>query len=197
MTTSPVATTRRAATSAPIHDLLAERWSPRSYDADHEIGDDEVTALLEAARWAPSAQNRQPRRFLVGRRGTAVHAGIASAINERNQVWAPRASLLVLGLVERVGADGARQRFSEYDLGQAVAHLSIQAQQLGLSVRQMGGFDPAVAARALAVDPRFEPFVTVAVGRATPADELEPEFAPRDTAPRERLPIDEVVLRRD
>lgn len=187
---------RRAQTSAPIHDLLAERWSPRSYVPDHEIDDDEVTALLEAARWAPSAQNRQPRRFVAGRRGTDVHAAIASAINERNQVWAPRASLLVLGLVERVGSDGAQQRFAEYDLGQAVAHLSIQAQHLGLSVRQMGGFDAETAARTLDVDHRFEPFVVVAVGRATSPQDLEPDFAPRDTGPRERLTIDEVVLRR-
>jgi len=200
MTTETAASTtrapRRAATAEPIHDLLAERWSPRSYELDHDLTDAEVTALLEAARWAPSAQNRQPRRFVVGRRGTEIHAAIASAINERNQVWAPRASLLVLGLVEREGADGVRQRFAEYDLGQAIAHLSIQAQQLGLSVRQMGGFHPDVAAAALEIDPRYEPFVTVAVGRATPVEALEPEFVERDTAPRARLSLDEVVLRR-
>ncbi|GAA1741348.1 nitroreductase family protein [Aeromicrobium alkaliterrae] len=195
-TSTPIAAPRRAETSAPIHDLLAERWSPRSYVPDHEVDDAEVTALLEAARWAPSAQNRQPRRFVVGRRGTDLYAAIASAVNERNQVWAPRASLLVLGLVEREGADGVRQRFAEYDLGQAVAHLSIQAQQLGLSVRQMGGFHPEVVAAALDLDPRFEPFVTIAVGRATPEADLEPEFVERDTAPRVRLELDEVVLRR-
>ncbi len=195
-TSTPIAASRRAETAVPIHDLLAERWSPRSYVPDHEVDEDEVTALLEAARWAPSAQNRQPRRFVVGRRGTALYAAIAAAVNERNQVWAPRASLLVLGLVEREGTDGVRQRFAEYDLGQAVAHLSLQAQQLDLSVRQMGGFHPDVVAAALDLDPRFEPFVTVAIGRATPASDLEPDFVERDTAPRVRLDLDEVVLRR-
>lgn len=187
---------RRATTAVPIHDLLADRWSPRSYESDHEIADDQVTALLEAARWAPSAQNRQPRRFVVGRRGSEVHAAIASAINNRNRVWAPRASLLILGLVERTGEDGVRQRFAEYDLGQAIAHLSVQALQLGLFARQMGGFHPDVVVSALGLDARYEPFVTVAVGHATPTEELEPDFVERDTAPRERRDLDDLVLRR-
>jgi nitroreductase len=188
--------TRRAPAGHPIADVLADRWSPRSYVPEHEVSDDEVVSLLEAARWAPSAQNRQPRRFIVGRRGTPVHARIASTINERNQVWAPRASLLILGIVERVGADGTDQRFSEYDLGQAVAHLSVQAQALGLHLRQMGGFDARLAAEEFGLESRLQPFVTVAIGRATPLEELEEAFVERDTAPRERLTLDELVLAR-
>lgn len=196
MTTTPEIDDRRAPTDQPIADLLARRWSPRSYEAGHEISDNEVATLLEAARWAPSAQNRQPRRFIVGRRGTDVHARLASTINERNQVWAPRASLLILGIVERHATDGEPQRFSEYDLGQAIAHLSVQAQALGLHVRQMGGFDAQQAAAEFGIEEPLEPFVTVAVGRATPADELEESFVERDTAPRVRLPLDDLVLER-
>lgn len=187
----------RADTSVPIHDLLAGRWSPRSFIPDHEVTDTELEAMLEAARWAPSAQNRQPRRFVVGRRGGDVHARLVASINERNQLWAPRASVLVLGLVERVGADGSAQPFADYDLGQAIAHLTIQAEDLGLSVRQMGGFHPDVAARELGLPAVLAPHVLVAVGRATPTTELEPDFVERDTAPRERLPVEQLIVARD
>jgi nitroreductase len=56
---------KTAATSVPVHPLLAQRWSPRGLDADHELDQRSVLALLEAARWAPSANNSQPWRFLV------------------------------------------------------------------------------------------------------------------------------------
>ena len=42
---------KTASTTVPVHPLLAERWSPRGFDRAHEIGDEALAALLEAARW--------------------------------------------------------------------------------------------------------------------------------------------------
>ena len=39
---------KTAITTVPLHPLLAERWSPRGFDRNHEINDDTLTALLEA-----------------------------------------------------------------------------------------------------------------------------------------------------
>src|SRR4051794_10393863 len=64
--------TRSALTSAPLHPLLSGRWSPRGFDAGHELAEAQVTALLEAARWSPSANNSQPWRFVVTHRGEAA-----------------------------------------------------------------------------------------------------------------------------
>lgn len=63
--------TRTAATSAPLHPLLAERWSPRGFDAAHHLAEPQLRALLEAARWSPSANNSQPWRFVVTAREAA------------------------------------------------------------------------------------------------------------------------------
>ncbi|MCP9989674.1 MULTISPECIES: nitroreductase family protein [Streptomyces] len=62
-----------ATTAAAVHPLLADRWSPRSFDAGHTLGEEELVSLLEAARWAPSAYSAQPWRFLVGRRGDTTY----------------------------------------------------------------------------------------------------------------------------
>ena len=61
---------KSATTAAALHPILAERWSPRGFDAGHELTTEQITALLEAARWAPSANNSQPWRFAVTQRGT-------------------------------------------------------------------------------------------------------------------------------
>lgn len=74
-------TRKTASTAAPLHPLLAERWSPRGLDRTHRLDDAALTALLEAARWAPSAGNSQPWRFLVARRGDAAFGAAAGNTN--------------------------------------------------------------------------------------------------------------------
>jgi nitroreductase len=41
-------------TSAPVHDLITRRWSGVSYDPDKSVSDDDLRAMAEAGRWAPS-----------------------------------------------------------------------------------------------------------------------------------------------
>ena len=62
----------KAHTSVEINNLFAERRSPRSLDETAVVTNDDLVAMLEAARWAPSAFNHQPWRFIVGLRGTTV-----------------------------------------------------------------------------------------------------------------------------
>ncbi|WP_256361146.1 nitroreductase family protein [Methylomonas koyamae] len=49
-----------AQTSVEISGLIAERWSPRAFAADRPVSRRDLTALMEAARWAPSCFNDQP-----------------------------------------------------------------------------------------------------------------------------------------
>ncbi|MER2221307.1 MAG: nitroreductase family protein, partial [Rhodococcus sp. (in: high G+C Gram-positive bacteria)] len=62
-----------------VQDAHHRSESARIRFRDRFESDDQLDALLEAARWAPSANNFQPRRFVVARRGshhfdTIVHA---------------------------------------------------------------------------------------------------------------------------
>ncbi len=185
---------RRAETDAPIHDLLAERWSPRSYDPSGEIDETELVSLLEAARWAPSWMNTQPRRFIVARRGTAEFDAIVERLAPFNATWASTAPVLVVTVAELRDADGEPVAAPEYDLGQAVAHLTVQAHALGLHVRQMGGIDGPALAERFGVPDRFRVTTAVAVGRyASPEVEVDPSLRDRDAAPRARKPLSELV----
>jgi nitroreductase len=185
---------KTADTLVPVHPLLAERWSPRGFDRDHEIGDDHVAALLEAARWAPSAGNSQPWRFLVTRRGEDAHNQLFAALNPGNQAWAGAASALVLVAARTAAEDGTPQPWALYDTGQAVASLATQAQAHGLAVHQIGGFDTGAVAAEFGLDKTLTPVVVLAVGRADPDAQLPGHLAARETAPRTRYPVSDLLL---
>src|SRR5476651_2656722 len=100
-------TTRNATTQVPLHPLLSQRWSPRAFDAQHAVTDAALAALLEAARWAPSAGNTQPWRFVVARRGDRDFTTLVELLAIGNQVWARNASALILAAAETTDPSGA------------------------------------------------------------------------------------------
>src|SRR5581483_4272950 len=157
--------------SHSLHPLLAGRWSPTSFDPAYEMGEEEIEVLLQAARWAPSAGNSQPWAFIVARRGSGEHVRLVRHLAGSSAAWAPSASLLVANLSHRFveDIDWEFSEFSVYDLGQAVAHMSIQAQALGLYVRQFRAFDRSGIATDFAVPEHWEMTTLAAIGRAAPA----------------------------
>lgn len=99
---------KSADTSAALHPLLAGRWSPRGFDRNHRLDDEQITSLLEAARWTPSASNTQPWRFLVARRGEEAFEQIAELLAPGNRSWAPAASALLLVAAQTTDETGRR-----------------------------------------------------------------------------------------
>lgn len=185
--------TNPAETQYPILDVLANRRSPRAYDADATVSMTDLGPAFEAARWAPSANNLQPWSFIVGYRGDDVHAKISETLSGFNADWAPTAGALVVGITNTVTASGRQNAYARYDLGQAVAHFSVQAQANGLFVHQMGGFDIDALTVALGVNEPQEVVVVFSVGKAGSADSLPEPLKEREEAPRERKPLSEVV----
>jgi nitroreductase len=186
--------TRTATTSTPLHPLLADRWSPRAFDPTARLTGQQVGALLEAARWAPSAANSQPWRFLLAPRGSADFDRIFATLAPGNQAWAGAASALVVVAAATVDDSGTPAPWALYDTGQAVAHLSTQASHEGLSVHQMGGFDPAAVAQVFELDAALTPIVVLAIGNRSDVAGLPEPLAARETAPRTRLPLEHLML---
>lgn len=184
---------RTAPTDHAILDVLQERWSPRAYEPV-EIDEALLSKALEAARWSPSAYNAQPWRFVVARRGTEAFDRVVGALAEFNQLWAPNASVLILAIAEVTNEEGRANPTAVYDLGQAVAHLTIQAHADGLVVHQMSGFDADAAAQAFDLDERLQPVTVVALGSLGDAAALDAMLREREHAPRARKPLSEIVL---
>ena len=131
----------------PIHEILQNRWSPRAFSGQM-VEHDKLLSLFEAARWAPSSSNLQPWSFIVtNREDPAAFAKLLGTLGDWNQAWAKNAPILVLALAAAEREPGKTNHYAAYDLGQSIAHLSIQASALGLTVHQMGGFDRQKAAQ--------------------------------------------------
>jgi nitroreductase len=154
-----------------LHPLLAGRWSPTRFDPAHRVSDHEVELILEAARWAPSAGNSQPWAFIVGTRETDVHARLLAHLAGSSRAWAGDASALIANLAHTYVQDTDWQysEFSLYDLGQAVAHMTIQAQALGLFARQFRAFDRDSLHGEFAVPDHWQIATLTAIGSASDA----------------------------
>lgn len=165
---------RHHATVSEPHDrllpVLQQRWSPRHFDPQHVLADDDVAVLLEAARWAPSAGNSQPWAFEPVLRGGARWADLMETLAGSARAWVTGAGLVVVNLAHMLveDTDWEYSEFSAYDLGQAVAHLTIQAQAMGLSCRQFRAFDKERVTALLEVPTHWEVMTMTAVGRALP-----------------------------
>jgi nitroreductase len=153
-----------------------------------------MLTLLEAAQWAPSANNSQPWRFLVGRRGDDTFTRLLGALAPGNRSWAHAASALVLVAAQTAEDAGRSRPWALFDAGQAVAALSVQAEADGLSVHQMGGFDADAVRHEFSLDTELTPLVVLAVGRHDPEAELPDPLAARERAPRSREPLEALLL---
>lgn len=186
---------KTAITAAPILPVLAERWSPRSFNTEYTLSQHELLSVLEAARWAPSANNAQPWRFSVLNRGEELFEKVAAeGLSGFNQAWAPSASTLVVVSIKTLTADGKDNHSAPYDAGLSVANLVTQAHELGLHAHQIGGFVPEALKSILDLPEDLRPIVVVAIGKVAPAEQLQGPAYEREIQPRTRLELDEIVL---
>ena len=173
---------------------IEQRWSPRAFDPVAEVSAEQVSVLLEAARWAASHGNTQPARFLLGYRGDDTHARILATLRPRNQTWAHRASVLMIGAVVTADERGELPN-TVYGLGLAVQNLVLQAVDLGLVAHQIGGFDKDAVRAGFALPDDALPVVAIAVGHLGDVADLPEELQVRETRPRRRRPLTELVFK--
>lgn len=183
---------RQADTRVAIHPAIAARWSPRAFDPEAVVTAEQLTALLEAARWAPTWGHRQPVRYLVGTREDDTFSTL-SALLRRGNSYARAAGALILVCADE-GEDDRTALYSAVDAGAAMAALSIEAVSRGLVVHPMAGFDVEGAREAFALAAGIRPLVVIAVGSLGDYEQVPAEIAERDRAPRTRLPLEQTVL---
>ena len=133
-----------AKTSVKIHDLIQTRWSPRAINPDKDISDEDLTALLEAARWAPSCFNDQPWRYIVcvkSKDETSWQHALNLSGRKKSKVGKKCARINAFHRNGKFQPQPKPNRWTMYDTGAASVSLCFQATALGLVVHQMGGFD--------------------------------------------------------
>lgn len=186
-------TQSNALTAFEIEDVLSRRWSPRAYSPDDVMSADRLGPAFEAARWSASSGNSQPWSFVVGFRGDETFEKLVASLEPGNAVWASQAGAIVANIAESVTEEGKARFHALYDLGQAVAHFSVQATASGLVVHQMGGFNRDQIEQALGLSERHSVISLMTVGVLGDPSLLPERLQEREIAPRVRKPLSEIV----
>jgi len=176
----------------PIADFFIKRWSPRSFSGA-PLDQNTLFRLFEAARWAPSAYNSQPWRFVYSLRESPSWSRFLGLLSEKNQRWAANASALVF-LVSKTllrsndGQEATPLTTHSFDAGAAWASLAFQAEHLGLKVHAIGGFDRDRAKDLLEVPDDYKIEIVIAIGYQSSPDQLPDDLRAREL-PSQRHPL--------
>ncbi len=182
----------------PVDSLFLERWSPRAFD-ESEMPEADLLTLFEAARWAPSAFNSQPWRFLYARRGEADWERFLGLLIPWNQSWAHSASALIYILSDRLpftdkAGEPATSHTHSYDAGAAWACLALQASLMGYQAHGMSGVEFERAQAELGVPERYRIEAAAVVGRIGDPATLPEKLRARET-PSGRRPVAEFAFK--
>jgi nitroreductase len=183
----------------PVDPLFLERWSPRAFDGS-DMPDEDLMTIFEAARWAPSAFNSQPWRFLYAKNGDADWARFLSLLIPWNQSWAHSASVLVyilsdsLPFTDKATGEPAPSHTHSFDAGAAWASLALQATRMGYHAHGMSGVDFDRLRIELAVPARYRPEAACVIGRIGDPAQLDDRLRARET-PSDRKPLADFVFR--
>lgn len=180
----------------PIDHIFLKRWSPRAYDAS-TIPVADLLTILEAARWAPSAFNLQPWRFLYATRGDVYWDTYLDLLDPFNASWARQASALVFVVSDMVmpGNGSSPPKPSpthSFDAGAAWAQLALQATMLGYQVHAMAGIFFGEVRQQLSIPDNYRVEIAVSIGRQTTPCILPPALQQREV-PSSRLPLDAIA----
>ncbi len=162
-----------------LFETIETRYSVRGYKPD-PVDDNLLRRVLEAARQAPTAANRQPFRIVVMH--TDGRADDLARIYGRP--WLTQAPL-VLAMVAVPGEAWRRmdgKPYDEVDATIAMDHLVLAATALGLGTCWIAAFDPAAARDVLGLPDDVEPIAFTPLGY--------PDKPPTSTG---RKPLKELV----
>ncbi len=172
---------------------IQQRYACREFSADRSVSADELSAVLEAGRLAPSAFGLEPWRF-ISVTDTAGKTALTHACFDQPAAATAAAFIAIVALVDALHPDSdyVRARFeaearggdtapiyeayrayhhpdtiAPWAQGQcnfAAAHLLLQATHLGLASCPLGGFDAGLLTKALAIPPGEIPALLIALG---------------------------------
>jgi nitroreductase len=184
-------------TEFPIDPQFTARWSPRAFTGE-AISETALLSLFEAARWAPSASNLQPWRFLYGHAGTPAFQDILGGLVPFNQTWAGKASALIVVLSRTMSVapgqtEAKPNAWHSFDAGAAWMSLALRARADGFATHAMGGFVAATLRERLGIPEDVAIEAVVAVGKQGDKAQL-PEGLQARELPSARLPLAQVAV---
>ncbi len=161
-------------------DVIGQRYSVRAYLPD-AVEDEKLEKILEAARLAPTAANRQPFRLVV--MPTQTHMDALKKLYHRDFLTqAP----LVIGIYANTDTAWVRKDgkcYADVDAAIVMDHIVLAATALGLGTCWIGAFDAQAARDAVNFGREFEPVAFTPLG-----------YAASSAPDKARKPMDDIVV---
>jgi nitroreductase len=160
-------------------ELVARRYSVRAYKPD-AVKDEQLDIVLQAARLAPTAANRQPFRIIV----IQVKGREEELKRVYGRDWFVQAPLVLCacGVPAQgwIRKDG--KNYTNVDVAIVVDHMTLAATDVGLGTCWVGAFDPVAAREVLGLPDDVEPIAFTPLG-----------YAADQPGPKKRKPLSELV----
>lgn len=156
-----------------VFEAIKNRRSIRIYQSD-SIPAEKTNKLLEVARLAPSAANRQNWKFIVVNDGE-IKKKLVKACN--NQEFVSTAALVIAGVVD------PSQKWHQVDLSIALEHIVLEAVELGLGTCWIGAFNEDEVKRLLKIPQEKKVVALLTVG-----------YPSESPSSRPRKKIEEIII---
>ncbi|MFZ1019883.1 MAG: nitroreductase family protein [Minisyncoccia bacterium] len=175
-----------------IDDIFLERYSPRAMSGEN-VSKNELMTLFESARWAPSASNIQPWRFIYANREMPEFEIFLSFLKDANKVWCEKAGALIIMLSKKTSDSGVLSPKHSFDAGAAWENLALQAVKMNLVCHAMAGIYFDLIKEKLSIPDDYEVEIMIAIGKKGKIEDLPEPLQARET-PSNRKPLEEIVF---
>ena len=178
-------------TEYDISDVFLKRYSPRAMSGEG-VSKEELMTLLEAGRWAPSAFNAQPWRFVYALKGTPDFDLFLSFLLEGNQIWCKNAGAFVVVLSKKTSHDKFNATHM-LDTGSAWENIALQASEMNLIAHGMAGYNGEIVRKEFNVNDDYEIGLMIAIGKPGKIEDL-PESLQEREKPSDRNKLEEMIF---
>jgi nitroreductase len=159
-----------------------------------ELSDEELMALFEAARWAPSSYNNQPWRFIYAKRNTESWNKLFNLLAEGNKIWAKDSAALVVLISRKNFEFNEKPSIThQLDAGAGWENLALEACFRGFVTHGMEGFDYQRARQELGIPENYDVMAMIAIGKRGSKENLPPKLRDMEF-PNNRKPLNEIVM---
>lgn len=157
-----------------VYEVIISRRSIRAYKRE-QMKKEDIMRILEAARWAPSAGNKQPWHFVVVLEDQ-VKEKLVSAC--KGQKFVGSAACVIVGLADAE----ASPKWAIVDTAIALEHIVLTATELGYGTCWIGAFDEAEVKKILGIPDKYKVVALISIG--VPAE---------SPPPRPRKPLKDIT----
>lgn len=174
---------------APINSTIASRWSGVAFDAERPVSQEQLLAIMEAGRWAPSCFGDQPWRFIVCNKSENPEAWqkLYDSLAEGNQGWCANVPILIAACHDtQFSMNDNPNPWAAYDTGAASVSMCLQATDLGLMSHQMAGFSAELISEKFTIPERYKSIAVLAIGYQVAEENIPEALKGRELAPRKR-----------